>query len=113
MAKNKRRYYANNWLAIKETPSSFFPEMPFIQMMDWKVAGWEIPSSVDCILRCTDKSTGKVTEYTYVRRGAAENKVKKLMALGAYEFVIVDHNEIHNLYPHPNDEESNTGSKTS
>ena len=99
MARRKRRYLPNHWGAIKDTPSSFFPPMPYIQLMDWKVAGWALPSSVECILRVRNLKTLKTTEYTYLRRGYAERKVQKLMAKGLYEFTVVDHDEINTLYP--------------
>ena len=100
--RRKRRYLPNHWGAIKDTPSSFFPPMPYIQLMDWKVAGWILPSSVECILRIKNLDTLLVTEHTYLNRGYAERKVQKLISQGgAYEFTVVDHDEIHSLYPEP------------
>ena len=95
----KQPYFPNNWEAIKDAPSHFFEEIPFDQFMDWKCAGWEIPSSVSCIIREHNLETGKVKEYTYERTHAAENKVKKIMQQGVSEITAVTHETIHQLIP--------------
>ena len=100
MARRKKPpYFAHHWQAIKDCPDKLFPSLPYLQFMDWKVANWDIPSSVECIVRCTDLETKKVTEYTYQRRGFAERKIQQLMAEGRHEFVVVDHENCTSLYP--------------
>ena len=39
-------YYPNNWEAYKEAPDEMFEPHTFEEVMSWKVAGWELPSSV-------------------------------------------------------------------
>lgn len=100
MAKRKKqRYLPNHWQAIKDTPHKAFPSMNYLQVIDWKVANWALPSSISAIIRCTDLDTGKVKEFAYQRRGFAQRKVAQLMLEGRYEIDVVDHDEFTNLYP--------------
>jgi len=95
----KKPYFPNNWRAIKDAPSEYFEDIPFDQFMDWKMAGWEIPSSISCIIREHNLETGKVKEYVYERTGAAENKLKKMMGEGVSEITTATHDSIHHLTP--------------
>ena len=92
-------YFPNNWAAIQAAPAEYFDAIPFLQFMDWKIAGWEIPSSISCIIREHNLETGKVKEYTYERSHAAETKLKKMMKEGTSELTVVDHDNIHHLTP--------------
>ena len=76
-------YYPNNWEAYKDAPDDAFESHTFEEIMSWKVAGWELPSSVCCIIR-------------------AENKVKSLMAEGA-EFTVCTDSAIHFISPDSTD----------
>ena len=66
-------YYPNNWEAYKAAPDEAFVPHTFEELMSWKVAGWDLPSSVCCIIRAETK--GKVKEFVYQKQYAAENKV--------------------------------------
>ena len=100
MSKKKKPYYPNNWQAYKDAPDEVWKDPPrFDELMDWKVGGWELPSSVYCILRTMDVNTKKVKEYRYKKPGAARNKVNKLMEEGRHEFTLVDADSIHHLSP--------------
>lgn len=99
MNKKKKKYFPNNWKAIAEAPSSFFAELPFEEFMDWKVFGYEIPSSIDCIIREQNIETGKVKEYVYNTRGHAERKVRSMMKEGVSEFLLCNEEGIHHLFP--------------
>ena len=106
MGKKRRRpYLPNNWELYKDAPDDMFMNHTFEELMDWKVAGWELPSSVYCIIRTMDVNTKKVKEYHYKRRGAARNKVYKLMQEGRHEFTICDSEAIHHLLPEYDDDE--------
>ena len=72
----------------------------FEELMSWKVAGWELPSSVCCIIRAETK--GKVKEYVYQKQHAAEAKVKSLMAEGA-DFTVCTDEAIHFVSPESTD----------
>ena len=89
-------YYPNNWEAYKEAPDEMFELHTFEEVMSWKVAGWELPSSVCCIIRAETK--GKVKEFVYQKKHAAEAKVKSLMAAGA-EFTVCTDEAIHFISP--------------
>ena len=92
-----KRYYPNNWEAFKDAPDEMFEPHLFEEVMDWKVGGWELPSSVCCIIRVRDTQTYKVKEHVYMKESAAQSKVKKLMHTPGIEFTVCDHNAIHHL----------------
>ena len=90
----KKKYYPNNWQAYKDSDDSLFKDHNFNDFMNWKVAGWELPSSVCCIIRVTNKKSGKVKEHIYSRPYHAQNFIDKLLVQG-HEFTIVDEASIH------------------
>ena len=96
---SKKKYFPNNWKRLRDVPASFFEPIAFDEFMEWKIGGYEIPSSVKCIIRETNLSTGKVKEYTYSRYGDAQNKIDDIISKGESEFVVCDEQEIHYLYP--------------
>ena len=61
----KRKYYPNNWQAIKECPSHYFPPMEYEEFAAWKIHGYQLPSSHYGIVRIENKDAGTVEEYTY------------------------------------------------
>ena len=95
----KKPYLANNWQAFKDAPSTMFDPCEYEDFMDWKVAGWEIPSSVSCIIRVTNVNTRKVKEYTYQRSKAAQARLEKLIDVPGNEIVVCDRDTIHHLSP--------------
>lgn len=92
-----KQYYPNNWESYYEAPDDMFEQHTFEEIMMWKVANWELPSSVCCIIRVSNCKTGKVNEHVYQRRSAAENKVAQLMRTPDIEFTVCDHERIHHL----------------
>ena len=96
---SKKKYYHNNWAAIKDAPAELFIPMPFDEFMEWKIAGYEIPSSVNCIIRERDLNTGKVKEYVYQRPMAAKKKLEERMQAGEFEFTVCNDDAIHLLTP--------------
>ena len=94
----KKKYFPNNWRAYKETDPSFFLQHPYDEFMSWKVAGWELPSSVCCIIRVEDNKTKKIKEHVYSKPQAAVKFVNKLMEEG-HEFTIVDEESVHLMSP--------------
>ena len=95
----KKKYFPNNWEAIQAAPSEYFDSIPFEQFMDWKMAGWELPSSISCIIRSKNVKTGKIKEHVYSRPSAAKNKCSQLMDEGEAEFTVCNHDTIHHMYP--------------
>ncbi len=59
--------------------------------------GWEIASSVCCIIRATTNK-GKVKEYVYQQQHAAENRIRSLMSNGV-EFTVVTEDQIRHVSP--------------
>jgi intracellular sulfur oxidation DsrE/DsrF family protein len=70
-------------------------------MMSWKVASWELPSSVCCIIRANTHK-GKVKEFVYQKHSAAEAKVAALMHEGV-EFTVCTDEAIHFVSPNAED----------
>ena len=99
MSGKRKEYYPNNWQEYKDADDSNFIPHTFEEVMSWKVGGWELPSSVECIIRVTDLNTRKVTEHTYQRRSAAQSKVNQLLERGDVEFTVCDHESIHFIHP--------------
>ena len=95
----KKKYYPNNWRAIKDAPDQFFLPLDYDEFMDWKIKGWEIPSSVACIIREQNVKTGKVTEHVYSRLINANKRANKIMKEGKSEFLVCTHDDIGHIYP--------------
>lgn len=100
----KKPYYPNNWKAYKDAPDQFFLPLSFDEFMDWKMGGWEMPSSVVCMIRETNVKTGKVKEYVYSTERAAKNRARSIMKKGESEFIVCTPNEIHHMEPHWSDD---------
>lgn len=99
MSGKRKPYFDNNWQEYKDAPDDFFIPHTYEEIMSWKVAGWELPSSVCCVIRATNLNTHKVQEYVYRQRHAAQNKVNELINARDVEFVVCDHESIHFLTP--------------
>ena len=93
----KKPYFHNNVEAIRDAPDAFFIPLPYDELMDWKIGGWEIPSSVACMIRETTK-TGKVKEYIYSRSSDAKKRARKIMDAGN-EFIVCTHEAVHHMSP--------------
>ena len=98
----KKRYYPNNWAAYARTPDKFFMPIDYDEFFEWKVAGWELPRSVACIIRERNTITGKVKEYTYSRVGDAKNKCRAIMDIGESEFTVCTPEAVHFMEPELN-----------
>ena len=95
---SKKKYYPNNYDALKQAPHEWFDQIPFDEFMDWKIGGWEMPSSVACMIRETNLKTGKVKEYVYSRSSDAKKRARKIMDAGN-EFIVCTHEAVHHMYP--------------
>ena len=99
----KKEYLPNNWQEYKDADDDMFIPHTFEEIMSWKVANWELPSSISCIIRVYDTQKGKVTETVYQRKDAAMKKIHALMQTPHLEFTVVDHEAIHHLAPETDD----------
>ena len=99
MMPKKNPYFPNNWKAIKDAPHQFFLPLDFEEFMEWKMMGWEIPSSVECIIREQNLKTGKVKEYVYTKLGNANRRCDKIMKEGKSEFTVCTHDDLAHMFP--------------
>ena len=98
----KKKYFHNNYEAIAGAPADWFDAIPYDELMDWKISGWEIPSSVSCMIRETNLETGKVKEYVYQKEGAARKKAKEIMSRGN-EFIVCTADAVQLMTPEKED----------
>lgn len=89
------KYYPNNWEIIRDAPDEIFEPCTWEDFESWRIGGWEIPSSVICIMRAENIRTGKITEHTYQQPKAAHKRLLKYMQSGEYEVVIANAEAIH------------------
>ena len=97
--KKKKPYFPNNIEEYRRAPAEWFEPIPFDEFMDWKVGGYEIPSSITCIIREHNLKTGKVKEYVYSKPTAAKNKVRAIMDVGESSITVCNKETIHHLFP--------------
>ena len=102
---NKKPYFDNNWEEYKHAPPEAFQDCSFDEFMTYKVANWELPSSVKCLMRITNTQTKKVEEKIYRRFGDAQNKMAQLLKDPDIEVVVCDHSSIHYITAVPEDED--------
>lgn len=95
----KNKYFPNNWELYAEADDDNFIPHTFEEVMSWKVAGWELPSSVCCIIRVTDIKSKRIKEFVYQRPHAAKLMTARLINTPGIEFTVVDHEAVHHLYP--------------
>jgi|TARA_B100000073_G_scaffold334724_1_gene327569 HD-like signal output (HDOD) protein len=97
--KKKRNYFPNNWQEYYEADPEMFLTHTFEEIVEWKLRGWELPSSITCIIRTTDLATKKVKEHVYRRKYAADNKIVQLLNNKTHEFTVVTHDAQHFFGP--------------
>ena len=95
----KKKYFPNNYDAVARAPAEWFIPLEYDEFMDWKIGGYELPSSINCIIRETRMDTGEVTEYVYQTAGHAKRKARQIMSEGVSEFVVATAEELHYLTP--------------
>ena len=87
-------YLPNNWQHWHDAPEDLIGEIPYDEFMEWKIGGWQLPSSHTCIIRATNKDTGKITERAYKKQAAAEERIRQLILENNYELTVVDHETV-------------------
>ena len=97
----KKAYLPNNWQEYKDAPDDVFVPHTFEEIMSWKVGGWELPSSVCCVIRVTNVETKKVKEHVYSKYSAAQAKLDQLLHTPGIEFTVADHESIHHISENP------------
>ena len=99
-----KKYFPNNWQKFKDAPDELFVPHMFVEVMDWKVAAWELPSNICCMIREENLETKKVKEYIYQKAYAAEKKVAQLMKKDGIEFTVCTPEQIHFVSQHDIDD---------
>ena len=82
----KRKYFPNNWRAIKDTPDKHFTSMPYEVFEDWKIYGYVLPDSVFALIRTEDEQ-GKVEEFFYNTEYHTRNRLRKAMTSNKQVYV--------------------------
>ena len=93
----KKKYFPNNVDALLEAPAELFKQIEFDEFMDWKVCGWDLPDSVECIIRSRNTRTNKVKEWIYERPADARKRLLKLKEDEDNDISVVTHDEIIHL----------------
>ena len=57
------KYYPNNWQQVTIRSEDFIP-FEYDDFMELSMQ-WHIPSSIACIMRIENRSTGKIKEHAY------------------------------------------------
>jgi len=94
MSGKKNKYFPNNWSRFKAAPDDMFFTPTYEEFKEWKLRSWELPESVECIIRAEEN--GKIKEYVYEKQHAALKRVNKLLESGA-TFTICDNESIQSL----------------
>ena len=84
-----KKEFPNNWQAVSDTPSDEFAEIEYELFMQMLMM-WEIPSSHCCIMRCENKRTGKISEFSYQKLHAAKSRLVTLAQDEDNEILVAD-----------------------
>jgi len=95
----KSKYFPNNWKAYKDSPDQFFIPLTYNDFFNWKVMGWALPSSIECIIR--EETDGKITEKVYSQSKAASKYIESAMQTKNPKttYTIVNNEAVQVLYP--------------
>ena len=74
----RRKYFPNNVKRIQNAPDNIFQTIEFEEFMLWKIHGFELPESIACVIRCDNRKTGKIKEFTYQQYASASKKLDAL-----------------------------------
>ena len=88
------KYYPNNWDAINDAPDELFDQCDVEDFFIWKLNGWDLPSSVLCVMRAEHKDTGKIKEHVYKSPKRAVNRLTKYMETGEWEVTAVSYTHL-------------------
>jgi len=97
----RKKYFPNNWKLYKDAPPELYVDHLYEEVMDWKVAGWELPRDVYCIIRATHLKTKKVKEYVYKRPAAADKKLIEFCKAKTHDLCVTTHESQQYIGPMP------------
>jgi hypothetical protein len=93
------KYFPNKWNRIAAIPSDKFEPLYYDDVMDWKVAGWELPADIACVIRAKNLDNSKVTEHVYKRMSYAESKIKQYMTYKTHELIVCAEEALYYVHP--------------
>lgn len=88
---SKKPYLPNDWDGVKN--NEMYGDIDYDDFMQFRVENWYINSSHNFLIRAESKKTGKVQEFSFIRRGAATNKILDLLSTD-HRVIIADHDSI-------------------
>ena len=94
-----KKYYPNNWQAIKDAPVEAFKSLPFYDFYEWRILNWELPKSVSYIIRERNLETDEVKEHVYRQTASARKKCAELFERGDTEIIVVNDEVVHHVNP--------------
>ena len=65
-------------------PEEYFEPCTYEDFFVWKLNGWDLPSSVTCIMRAENKDTGEITEHIYKNSKCATKRLINYMQDGMH-----------------------------
>ena len=74
------KYFPNNWQQVHDTPAEDFIPFEYDDFMELSMQ-WHIPSSIACIMRIENRSTGKIKEHAYKTTTGAQKRLCNLLKI--------------------------------
>ena len=102
-----KKEFPNNWKAIKDAPTEYFEGCSWEEFEIFKLNGWELPSSIECIIRAEHKDTGAITEHSYQRAHAAQERLINYLKDGKHILTVCNSDAIHLLKTTDHDTDAN------
>jgi len=73
--KRRPKYFSNNWRQVKELPEEMIPQLDAEEILE---KSWSLVPSKNVIIRCEDRKSGKVKEFSFQRESACVSRIKKM-----------------------------------
>lgn len=94
-----KKYFPNDWEYVQSLPDEAIEAPTVEEFFEVDLSMWLIPSSVACVIRTADKTTGKIKEYTYQRESAAAKRLEALLNDGTKEVTVCSNAAIYVINP--------------
>ena len=95
---SKKPYLPNDWDGVMNTEIT--DGIDYETFMTFRVDNWYINSSHNYLIRAESKKTGKIKEFSYIRGGAATNKILALLSTD-HHVILADHDSISEVSVRP------------
>ena len=96
--------FPNNWEVIRKAPAEVFQECTWDEFEEWRLCAWELPGSVNCIIRAERKDTGEITEHVYQKAWAAKRRLELYLRDGEHELTVCNRDAIHLILTEEDDD---------